>query len=88
MADAALIIGLIAAIAFLAWLKARAALRADDAQGRGLAPGQGDHIIEVEYSSGVGGGQSTQIRVPRDPQRYARRFVPKGANAQNTKDDT
>jgi len=77
--DAAAILALVGAIAAVAWLKARAAIRRDRGAGRGLAPGAGDHIIEVEYSSGLGGGQAMQIRVPRDPQAYARRFVPPGA---------
>jgi hypothetical protein len=76
--DAALILGLVGAITVVAWLKARAAIRRDGRAERGLAPGTGDHIIDAEYSSGLGGGQATQIRVPRDPQVYARRFVPRG----------
>jgi len=78
-AEALVIAGLVVAIALAAWLKARQTLRREAGRSRGLAPGTGDHIIDVEYSSGLGGGHSTQIRVPRDPQAYARRFVPRAA---------
>ncbi|NSX55226.1 hypothetical protein [Parasulfitobacter algicola] len=44
---------------------------------RGSLPGKGDHIIEADYSSGMGGGHHTQYRVPKDPQEYAKMFVPK-----------
>jgi hypothetical protein len=79
MTDALVIVGLVLAIAVATWARARAAIRRDAGAGRGLAPGTGDHIMNVEYSSGLGGGHATQIRVPRDPQAYARRFVPRGA---------
>src|SRR6056297_1040629 len=77
--DVALLLGLIVAVLAVGALKARQTIRRDRAEGRGLAPGTGDHIMHVEYSSGLGGGHATQIRVPRDPQAYARRFVPQGA---------
>ncbi len=84
MGDGLVIGGLVAAIAVVAWAKARAAIRRDAQEGRGLAPGSGDHIMHVEYSSGLGGGHATQIRVPRDPQAYARRFVPRQARGGET----
>jgi hypothetical protein len=34
-------------------------------------------VIESQYSSGVGGGQSISYRIPRDPQTYAKLFIPK-----------
>lgn len=74
--DAAIIIGLIVAIVIVTGITAARAIRADRATPRGLEPGEGDHIIDVNYSSGLGGHQS-QIRVPRDPQEYAKTFVPK-----------
>ena len=44
---------------------------------RGSLPGEGYHEFEVNYDSGGGGGTQTgQFTVPRDPQEYARRFVP------------
>ena len=76
MAEALWIGALVVAIAAVLILKARQTIRRDAGAPRGLAPGSGDHIIDVEYSSGLGGGHATQIRVPRDPQAYARRFVP------------
>jgi len=79
LAEAAVIGGLVLAIAVAAWLKARQTIRREAGRPRGIAPGEGDHIIDVEYSSGLGGGHATQIRVPRDPQTYARRFVPRAA---------
>lgn len=43
---------------------------------RGSEPGEGDHTIHAEYSSGFS-GHSTNYKIPRDPQAYAKRFVPK-----------
>lgn len=44
----------------------------------GTEPGEGDHIIDNGYiSGGPGGGHPTITRVTRDPQRYARAFVPR-----------
>ena len=35
-------------------------------------------VIDAHYhSGGAGGGHSTQYRVPKDPQAYARLFIPK-----------
>ncbi|MEM1078419.1 MAG: hypothetical protein AAGI09_07820 [Pseudomonadota bacterium] len=51
---------------------------------RGSAPGVGYTKIEANYhSGGPGGGHSTIIRVPRDPQEYARSFVPHHAKGQD-----
>lgn len=51
---------------------------------RGSEPGAGFTEIEANYhSGGPGGGHSTIIRVPRDPQEYARSFVPHHAKGQN-----
>lgn len=74
--DLAIIIGLIIGIVIVTGISAARAIRADKAQERGLEPGDGDHIIDVNYSSGLGGHQS-RIRVPRDPQEYAKTFVPR-----------
>nr|WP_256474214.1 hypothetical protein [Lutimaribacter sp. EGI FJ00013] len=46
----------------------------DDAP-RGSEPGKGYHTLRSNYSSGLG-GHDTSWKVPRDPQEYARRFVP------------
>ncbi|MEM9248345.1 MAG: hypothetical protein AAGB05_06565 [Pseudomonadota bacterium] len=80
MSEPLIIVGLVVAIGVVLFFKARQAIRRDADTPRGLAPGKGDHIIEVEYSSGLGGGHATQIRVPRDPETYAKRFVPKGSS--------
>lgn len=76
--DVPLILVLVLAVAFVTWVLARRSLRNEPHRPRGLDPGTGDHIIEVNYSSGVGGGEQTEIRVPKDPQEYAKAFVPKG----------
>lgn len=46
-----------------------------DEEFRGSNPGQGHHTIHAEYSSGFS-GHSTTYKIPRDPQAYARMFVP------------
>lgn len=43
---------------------------------RGSEPGEGEHTIHAEYSSGFS-GHSTSYKIPRDPQAYAKQFVPK-----------
>ena len=53
------------------------ALRRDRDTKRGSLPGDGTHIIEANYSSGVGGGHSTTYEVPKDPQAYAKYFIPR-----------
>ncbi|EKE45568.1 hypothetical protein OCGS_0658 [Oceaniovalibus guishaninsula JLT2003] len=65
--------------AILAILLARAfwVVRAERGRGRGSVPGRGHHRLRSEYfSGGGGGGQSRDYTVPRDPQEYARLFVP------------
>lgn len=53
-------------------------VRTEKSDERGSLPGKGDHIIEANYhSGGAGGGHSSTFRVPKDPQEYARSFVPK-----------
>ena len=63
--------------AILVVLAARAAwvIRSEKNQQRGSLPGRGDHVIEANYNSGLG-GHTGQFRVPKDPNEYARRFVP------------
>ena len=48
-----------------------------DARPRGVEPGEGHVEIESQYFSGLGGGSHQITRVPRDPQEYARAFVPR-----------
>ncbi|CTQ31838.1 hypothetical protein [Jannaschia rubra] len=57
-------------------------LRAETRQGhdgrpRGIPPGTGYTQIDSNYSSGLGGGHQLITRVPKDPQEYARAFVPR-----------
>ncbi len=47
---------------------------------RGAPPGTGHHVIDASYlSGGGGGGHHATFKVPRDPQDYARAFVPRAA---------
>ncbi|MBS0122665.1 hypothetical protein [Thetidibacter halocola] len=73
------IVILCALILVVAGLRAVQAVRDDRERGtRGSEPGKGFHVIDASYhSGGSGGGHSTQYRVPRDPQDYARLFIPK-----------
>ena len=52
-------------------------VRAEPDRPRGVEPGDGHVEILSEYSSGVGGGERMITRVPRDPDAYARAFVPR-----------
>ncbi|UWQ20235.1 hypothetical protein [Jannaschia sp. W003] len=53
-------------------------MRAEDGERpRGVDPGAGYTELRSEYFSGVGGGSDQTTRVPRDPQEYARAFVPR-----------
>ncbi|PWJ21165.1 hypothetical protein [Jannaschia seohaensis] len=60
-----------------AWILRREARQPDGGRPRGIDPGEGYIEIESDYSSGVGGGHQLTSRVPRDPQEYARSFVPR-----------
>ncbi|MAU53863.1 MAG: hypothetical protein CMN17_16160 [Roseovarius sp.] len=78
MPGAALITILSALVILVAVLRAAQAIRQDRASGRGCEPGTGHSVIESHYSSGgAGGGQSMSYRIPRDPQAYAKLFIPK-----------
>ena len=45
---------------------------------RGVTPGKGYTEIDSSYfSGGGGGGHQSSFRVPRDPQVYAKGFVPR-----------
>ncbi|WP_375262072.1 hypothetical protein [Palleronia sp.] len=59
-------------------VRAWAVMRAERGGRPGTDPGEGDHRIRSEYfSGGGGGGETTEYTVPKDPQAYARLFVPK-----------
>lgn len=63
-------------------LRALWIMRAERDAPRGAEPGTGDHVLSAHYHSGGGGGGETrEYRVPRDPQKYARLFVPKSKHA-------
>lgn len=47
---------------------------------RGSKPGKGHHVLRSDYQSGVGGGNVTEWKVPRDPDAYAKLFVPKDSD--------
>jgi hypothetical protein len=65
-----LIIAILAARAF--WV-----VRKEKGAPRGSEPGKGYHEIEANYfSGGGGGGQQGSFKVPKDPQEYARQFIP------------
>ncbi|UWQ16334.1 hypothetical protein [Jannaschia sp. M317] len=59
------------------WILRKEAGQEDGGRPRGIDPGTGYTEIESDYSSGVGGGNQLTSRVPRDPQEYARAFVPR-----------
>ena len=69
----ALVLGIIAV------LTARVVSVLSTERGRrsGTPPGQGAHLLRSEYFSGAGGGEAKDYTVPKDPQAYARLFVPK-----------
>ena len=66
------------AILFVVGWRAIHVMRSEKDARRGSEPGTGDHIIEAPYhSGGAGGGHDGRFTVPRDPQAYAKLFVPK-----------
>lgn len=76
--DIVAIILLSLAIALVAVISGAMALHRTRGSERGSLPGKGNHVIEANYSSGAGGGgHSTTYTIPRDPQEYAKRFVPR-----------
>ena len=78
MLTSGLIITILSAgVLVLVGIKAYLSIRADDtSQRRGSDPGTGHHVIHSEYSSGLSGHHTT-YKIPRDPQEYAKFFVPK-----------
>lgn len=74
--DTVLILVLIVAIAVVVAILARRAIAEDEGRKRGSEPGEGYHTLHSHYSSGLG-GQSRSYKVPRDPQEYAKHFIPK-----------
>ena len=81
-------IGFLAAVIALVALLARSRAKADLKDRRGTDPGHGDQLIDNGYiSGGPGGGHPTTTRVTRDPQQYAKAFIPPHAQ-QDKKDKT
>ena len=88
MSSFATIAGLCAAIlAVLAWRTIHV-VRAERGARRGSPPGEGVHRIEAGYwSGGAGGGHDAHFTVPRNPQDYARLFVPRQAGDRDDRSD-
>ncbi len=74
------IAALAAAILLVLALRTWAVIRREGPRPRrGSPPGTGHHVIDASYlSGGGGGGHHATFTVPRDPQDYARAFVPRG----------
>ena len=73
-----LILLLCALIAVVTVLRAAQSIRHHKDDARGSEPGTGYHEVEANYhSGGGGGGQSYTFKVPRDPQEYAKQFIPR-----------
>ena len=67
-----------AAILGLLAVRAVVIMRREKDTPRGSLPGTGYHVIEANYlSGGGGGGHHGSFRVPKDPQEYAKGFVPR-----------
>ncbi len=77
------LIGLILAVTVVIGIVRQRQERLDDSR-RGSPPGTGYHKLHSHYSSGLG-GHDTSWTVPRDPQEYARRFVPPGKKTKENK---
>ncbi|MBC7133234.1 MAG: hypothetical protein H5U16_09035 [Roseovarius sp.] len=78
MSGAAIVTLLAVLVLIVAVLRAAQAIRHDRRGARGCEPGPGHSVIESHYSSGgAGGGHSMSYRIPRDPQTYAKLFIPK-----------
>ena len=46
------------------------------------------HLLRSDYQSGMGGGAVTTWKVPKNPDSYAKFFVPKQAEDKDASDDT
>lgn len=76
--DIGVILLLLVAIVVVSIIAGAASLRRTRGTERGSPPGKGYHVIDVNYNSGAGGGtQMTSYTIPRDPQEYAKRFIPR-----------
>ena len=67
-----------AMILVVLFVRAILVMRSEGKSSRGSAPGRGHHTIDSSYfSGGGGGGHQSSFQVPRDPQEYAKGFVPR-----------
>ncbi|MFY0618213.1 MAG: hypothetical protein JXQ88_12125 [Shimia sp.] len=65
-------LGVVALVAFTAWInRNRTPFAEEDDQD------PDNHVLRSDYQSGVGGGNVTTWKVPKDPDAYAKLFVPK-----------
>ncbi|MDJ1007266.1 MAG: hypothetical protein QNJ13_05515 [Paracoccaceae bacterium] len=64
------------AIVVVLVIRAALVIRHEGERSRGSLPGKGHHVIDANYNSGLG-GQTGQFRVPKDPDEYAKSFVPR-----------
>ena len=72
------IVFICAAIIVVLAVRAFVVVRGEGEAPRGSLPGKGHHVIDSSYfSGGGGGGHAGEFRVPKDPQEYAKAFVPK-----------
>ena len=76
--DLTLVVILSILVLIVAVLRGLQALKHTRDTYRGAEPGTGYHDIDAtDHSGGGGGGHQTTYRIPRDPQEYAKRFIPK-----------
>lgn len=63
-------IAVIALVALVAWYgRNRSAIEQDDSD-------PDNHTLRSDYQSGMGGGNVATWKIPKDPQDYAKLFVP------------
>ncbi len=77
-----------AAILVVLAVRAIVIMRRETDEPRGSLPGKGYHEIDSSYySGGGGGGHQSSFRVPKDPQDYAKGFVPRQPKTQKDRQD-
>ncbi len=87
MTSGAIIAGLCASILIVLAVRTAIVMRAERGARRGVPPGEGYTRVEAGYwSGGAGGGHDGHFLVPRDPQEYARRFVPRRTGDHHDRD--
>ena len=87
MSSGVTIAALCAAILVVLAIRTASVVRAERGARRGSPPGEGHTRVEAGYwSGGAGGGHDGHFLVPRDPQEYARRFVPRQTGDDHDRD--